>query len=158
MKKPILRKLIRVANNIRVHPFLDPVAILGPPGGHFRFCRRCSIAGGAALQAVSECPRHAGGERVPPAPLGWYVIFMLVKQKLTAGCCWTLFLTRWVFVPLMKSPQVSMNCQKFHSGAASTRRGAWRSSLILKLNGRNFQSFGARYLVDKVGNLINICL
>ena len=27
------------------------------PGGHFGFCMRCSVA---------------GGERVPPAPLGWY--------------------------------------------------------------------------------------
>ena len=34
-------------------PFQTPSAILGPPGGHFGF------AGGAALQAVSECPRRS---------------------------------------------------------------------------------------------------
>ena len=38
-------------------PFQTPSAILGPPGGHFGFCRRCGVA---------------GGERVPLAPLGWY--------------------------------------------------------------------------------------
>jgi len=33
------------------------------------------FGGGAALNAVSECPRRCrfeGSERVPPAPLGWY--------------------------------------------------------------------------------------
>ena len=39
-------------------PFQTPSAILGPTGGHFGFCRRCSVA---------------GGERVPPSPLGWYL-------------------------------------------------------------------------------------
>ena len=38
-------------------PFQTPSAILGPPGGHLGFCRRCGVA---------------GGERVPPLPLGWY--------------------------------------------------------------------------------------
>ena len=38
-------------------PFQTPSAILGATGGHFGFCRRCDVA---------------GGERVPPAPLGWY--------------------------------------------------------------------------------------
>ena len=38
-------------------PFQTPSAILGPPGGHFGFCKRCGIKG---------C------ERVPPSPLGWY--------------------------------------------------------------------------------------
>ena len=32
-------------------------AILGPPSGHFGFCRRGGVA---------------GGELVPSAPLGWY--------------------------------------------------------------------------------------
>ena len=40
-------------------PFLTLLAILGTPGGHFGFCRRCGVA---------------GGEREPPAPLGWYVL------------------------------------------------------------------------------------
>ena len=39
-------------------PFQFPSAILGPPGSHFGFCRRCSVAGSAALQAVSERPLH----------------------------------------------------------------------------------------------------
>ena len=34
-----------------------PLAILGPPGCHFGFGRRCGVA---------------GSERVPPSPLGWY--------------------------------------------------------------------------------------
>ena len=42
--------------------FQIPSAILGPPGGHFGFCRRCGIA---------------GGERVPPQSLGWYSILHL---------------------------------------------------------------------------------
>ena len=37
-------------------PFQTPLAILGPPGGHFGFCRRCRVAGDAAFQSVSECP------------------------------------------------------------------------------------------------------
>ena len=44
-------------------PFQTPSAILGPPGGHFGFCRRCGVA---------------GGERVPPAPLGWYFISFFI--------------------------------------------------------------------------------
>ena len=39
-------------------PFQTSLAILGPTGGHFGFCRRCGVA---------------GVERVPPAPLGWYL-------------------------------------------------------------------------------------
>ena len=35
-----------------------PSAILGFPSSHFEFCRRCGVA---------------GGERVSPAPLGWYL-------------------------------------------------------------------------------------
>ena len=49
IKKPILRRLFRAPKN----PFQTPPAILGPPGGHFGFCRRCDIA---------------GSERVPPLP------------------------------------------------------------------------------------------
>ena len=41
----------------RLH-FQTPLAISGPPGHHFGFCRQCDIEGGAALQAASECPRH----------------------------------------------------------------------------------------------------
>ena len=37
-------------------PFQAPSAIMGPPSGDFRLWRRCCVA---------------GGERVPPAPLGW---------------------------------------------------------------------------------------
>ena len=49
------QKVIRGSNNQRLDQ--TPLAILGPTGGHFGFCRRCGIA---------------GGERVPPLPLGWY--------------------------------------------------------------------------------------
>ena len=42
-----------------------PSAILGPPSVHFGFPRRCGIA---------------GGERVPPSPLGWYTFYMLWPQ------------------------------------------------------------------------------
>ena len=45
-------------------PFQPPSAILGPPGSHLKFCRRCGVAGGAA-----------GGEQVPPSPLGCYSFF-----------------------------------------------------------------------------------
>ena len=43
--------------NLGLHPFPDPVGHFVTPLGHFGFSRQCSIA---------------GGERVPPAPLGWY--------------------------------------------------------------------------------------
>ena len=59
IKKLIQQKLLRMPKNLGVDTLS---AILGPPGGHFGFCRRCSITGGAALQAVSKCPlrRQAG--------------------------------------------------------------------------------------------------
>ena len=45
-------------------PFQTLSAILGPPGGHFGFCRLCDVA---------------GDEGVPPAPLGWFLcIFYLI--------------------------------------------------------------------------------
>ena len=53
----------------------------------------------------------------------------------------------------MNIAHVRTNCQKFHSGAAAISSGAFRSSRVLNLKGRNFQSLGASNLVDKVGNL-----
>ena len=41
IKKLILRKLFRTPKNLGVDTFPDPSAILGPPNGHFGFCRRC---------------------------------------------------------------------------------------------------------------------
>ena len=41
------------------------MAILGLPGSHFGFCRRCGVA---------------GGERVPPSLLGWYLILILMSS------------------------------------------------------------------------------
>ena len=35
----------------------EPVGCFGAPGGHFGFWRQCGVA---------------GGQRVPPSPLGWY--------------------------------------------------------------------------------------
>ena len=43
--------------NIGVDSFPDTVGHFGAPDGHFRFCRRCGVA---------------GGEQGPPAPLGGY--------------------------------------------------------------------------------------
>ena len=65
----------------------------------------------------------------------------------------TRFLTMYVFDPLMNMAQVIMKGQKFQSGAAAISSGAFKSSLAKNLKGRNFQSLGARNLVDKVGNL-----
>ena len=58
IKKLIWRKLLRTPKNLGVHPFPDPV-------NHFEFCRRCSVTG---------C------ERVPPSPLGWYLIHLSLDQ------------------------------------------------------------------------------
>ena len=58
-----LWKLLRTPKNLQT--FSDPVGHLGPPGGHFGFCRRCGVA---------------GGERVPPSPLGWYCQAQLKLQ------------------------------------------------------------------------------
>ena len=44
-------------NNFHKVLCTNALAILGPPGGHFGFCRQCHVA---------------GGDRVPPLPLGWY--------------------------------------------------------------------------------------
>ena len=56
---PIIeRKLTGVPKNIGVETFPDPVGHYGAPQRPFWFCGRCGIA---------------GGERVPPAPLGWYI-------------------------------------------------------------------------------------
>ena len=47
-------------------PFRTSLAILMPTRGHFGFCRGCGIA---------------GGERVPPSPLGWYlsnILFLIL--------------------------------------------------------------------------------
>ena len=48
--------------NQGVDTFPDPVGHLGPPGGHFGYCRRCGVA---------------GDERAPPSPLGWYSLYSL---------------------------------------------------------------------------------
>ena len=48
----------RTPKNLGKIPFKTPLVILGPPGGHFGFCRRCGVA---------------GGYRAPPSPLGWYL-------------------------------------------------------------------------------------
>ena len=49
-------------------PFQTPSTILRPNSSHFGFCRRCHIAGGAALQVMRHCRRWESG----PALLGWY--------------------------------------------------------------------------------------
>ena len=49
-KETYLRKLIGGSKNLRFNLFPDPV-------GHFGLSRRLGVAGGSALQAVSECPR-----------------------------------------------------------------------------------------------------
>ena len=46
-------------NNLGLDPFPDPVGHFGAHWQAVRRCRRCGVA---------------GGERVPPAPLGWYSI------------------------------------------------------------------------------------
>ena len=52
IKKAIWQKLMGAPKNLRV------MAIFGPPGSHFRLSIQWSISGGAALQAVSECPSY----------------------------------------------------------------------------------------------------
>ena len=51
IKKLIFRKLVGGSNNLRFNLFPDPVS-------HFGLSGRLGVAGGAALQAVSECPRR----------------------------------------------------------------------------------------------------
>ena len=54
-----------MTKNLGVHTFPDPV-------GHFGFCRQCGIA---------------GGEQVPPSPLGWYLfIFKIWIKELISYC------------------------------------------------------------------------
>ena len=57
IQKVILQKLVGMPNNLGLDPFLDPIGHFEAPCGHFGFCRRCGVA---------------GGEGVPPVPLGWY--------------------------------------------------------------------------------------
>ena len=52
IKKLIQRKLTEAPQNKGQTPFQTPSAILGPTG------TRCDVAGGAALQAVGECPQR----------------------------------------------------------------------------------------------------
>ena len=52
---------------------LDPVGHFGAPWRPFGFCRRCGVA---------------GGERVPPSPLGWYFIY---NSSFTGSPLWNLF-------------------------------------------------------------------
>ena len=59
MKKLIYQKLIGAPNNLGFNPFPDPV-------GHFGTPCRCGVA---------------GGERVPPAPLGWYLDRLFLDEK-----------------------------------------------------------------------------
>ena len=83
IKKLVLLKLTVAPNDLGVHPFPDPVGHLGSPGGYFgllrfswkewsnqavRCCRRCGVA---------------GGERVPPSPLGWYFVPVLSNTILS---------------------------------------------------------------------------
>ena len=56
-QKTYLAKVLECPKTQEQTPFQTPSAILGPPGGHFDFCRRCGVA----------C-----GERLPPSLLGWY--------------------------------------------------------------------------------------
>ena len=57
IKKLFKQKLLRIPKYLGVDTFPDSVGHFGAPCGHFGFCRRCGVA---------------GGERVPPSPLGWY--------------------------------------------------------------------------------------
>ena len=57
LKNTFLTPLVCAFKKFLKKLFLGVLAIFGPPGGHFGFCRRCGVA---------------GGERVSPAPLGWY--------------------------------------------------------------------------------------
>ena len=53
--------------NLGVDTFPDPVGHFGAHWQAVRRCRRCGVA---------------GGERVPPAPLGWYFkCFLVMKEK-----------------------------------------------------------------------------
>ena len=61
IKKLIYRKLTGVPNNLGLDPFADPVGHFGAHWQAVRHCRRCGVA---------------GGERVPPAPLGWYYQYL----------------------------------------------------------------------------------
>ena len=51
-QKTYLAKVAYKAQKLGVDTFPEPVG----PGGLFGFCRRCGVAGGMALQAVSKCP------------------------------------------------------------------------------------------------------
>ena len=75
-KKLILRKLPRMPKNLRVDTFPDPVGHFGAPWRPYWI-----------LQAVWRCRRCgvAGGERVPPLPLGWYFILYLLSKP---SLCW----------------------------------------------------------------------
>ena len=56
--KLISQKLIRGSNKVGLDLFPDPFSHFVAPGGHFGFSRWRGVPGGAALQAVSDCPRH----------------------------------------------------------------------------------------------------
>ena len=72
--------------NLEVDTFPDPSAILGPPGSHIGFCRRCGVA---------------GGERVPPSPLGWYLLLMLLFLLLLLSLLLLLLLLLWPCLMLL---------------------------------------------------------
>ena len=57
IKKLIYQKLLRMPKNLGEDTSPDPVGHFGAQWQAVRRCRRCGVA---------------GGERVPPAPLGWY--------------------------------------------------------------------------------------
>ena len=63
-------------------PFRGPLAAILDFAG---VAGVAGVAGGAALQAVRRCRRCgvAGGERVPPAPLGWYFVLWAILSFLT---------------------------------------------------------------------------
>ena len=51
--KRILAKVDRRSNTLGSHLSTDLTAILGPPGGHFGFCRWWGVPGSVLLQVVS---------------------------------------------------------------------------------------------------------
>ena len=59
INKKELRK--QMPNNLGLDPFSAPFGHFGAPWWPFGFCRRCGVA---------------GGERVPPSPLGWYFLYL----------------------------------------------------------------------------------
>ena len=75
--------LIGGPNNLRFNLFPDPV-------GHFGLSGQWGVAGGAALQAVSECPRRLSAgisfqieiqKFVLPYTLNYVLIFLIKPEE-----------------------------------------------------------------------------